>query len=67
MLHAIMSSLLYSFLGVLILVICFAAMEYLTPRHNLRTEILEKKNLALAVLAGCFMLSVAIIIASAIH
>jgi putative membrane protein len=42
-------------------------LEVLTPRHNLRKEILENKNMALAILAGFFMLSVAIIIASAIH
>jgi uncharacterized membrane protein YjfL (UPF0719 family) len=50
-----------------ILVICFALVEVLTPKHNLRREILENKNMALAVLAGFFMLSMAIIIASAIH
>ena len=63
----IVNSILYSLLGILILVIVFVLVEMLTPKHNIRTEILENKNLALAVLAGFFMLSVAIIIASAIH
>jgi uncharacterized membrane protein YjfL (UPF0719 family) len=45
----------------------FVLVEILTPRHNLRKEILENKNVALALLAGFFMVSVAIIIASAIH
>jgi putative membrane protein len=65
--HAFVNSILYSFLGIAILLIAFFLMEVLTPKHNLRREILENKNVALALLAGFFMLSVAIIIASAIH
>ncbi|TCZ65688.1 DUF350 domain-containing protein [Flaviaesturariibacter aridisoli] len=65
--QAITNSVLYSFLGIIILVICFVLVEILTPKHNIRREILENKNMAVAVLAGFFMLSMAIIIASAIH
>ena len=65
--QAFTNSILYSFLGVVILVVVFVLVEVLTPRHNLRREIVENKNLAVAILAGFFMLSVAIIIASAIH
>ncbi|RXK87082.1 DUF350 domain-containing protein [Filimonas effusa] len=67
MYNYIVSSVVYSFIGIAILFIAFAIAEVLTPRHNLRKEILENKNMALAVLAGFFMLSIAIIIASAIH
>ena len=67
MIQAITNSILYSFLGIVILIIAFLLVEVLTPKHNLRREILENKNMALALLAGFFMLSVAIIIASAIH
>ena len=65
--NALVNSILYSFLGIAILLIAFILVELLTPKHNLRHEILEKKNLAVAVLAGFFMLAIAIIIASAIH
>jgi uncharacterized membrane protein YjfL (UPF0719 family) len=65
--NAILNSVLYSFLGVAILVIAFILVEVLTPNHNLRKEILEKQNLAVAILAGFFMLSIAVIVASAIH
>lgn len=65
--QALINSVVYSFVGIGILVVAFVLMEVLTPKHNLRKEILENKNLALAVLAGCFMLAVAIIVASAIH
>ncbi len=63
----IISSLVYSGIGIAVLFIVFMLVEWLTPKHNIRQEILEKQNLALAVLAGFFMLSIAIIIASAIH
>jgi putative membrane protein len=65
--QALVNSILYSLLGIAILVLVFILVEMLTPRHNLRREILEKQNVALAVLAGFFMLAMAIIIASAIH
>lgn len=65
--HAFINSILYSFLGIAILIIAFVIVEVLTPKHNLRQEILEKQNMAVAILAGFFMLSIAIIIASAIH
>lgn len=67
MYQPVINSIIYSALGIAILIVAFVLVEVLTPRHNIRKEILENKNIALAVLAGCFMLSVAIIIASAIH
>ena len=65
--QALANSILYSFLGIAILVVAFILVEILTPKHNLRKELLEEKNVAVAILAGFFMLSIAIIIASAIH
>lgn len=65
--NALVNSILYSFLGVAILIVAFVLVEVMTPNHNLRKEILEKQNLAVAVLAGFFMLAIAIIVASAIH
>ncbi|MCF0069416.1 DUF350 domain-containing protein [Dyadobacter sp. CY261] len=63
----VVSSLVYSGLGIMILLITFAVIEILTPKHNLRREIMENKNVALAIFGGFFMLAIAIIIASAIH
>ncbi len=65
--QALINSVVYSFVGIGILVVAFILAEVLTPKHSLRKEILENKNMALAILAGFFMLAVAIIIASAIH
>lgn len=63
----ILNSILYSFLGIAILVITFIIIEKATPKHNLWKEVVEKQNMALALVAGFFMLAIAIIIASAIH
>jgi uncharacterized membrane protein YjfL (UPF0719 family) len=65
--QALTNSILYSFLGIAILIITFVLAEVFTPKHNLRREIVEEKNVAVALLAGFFMLSMAIIIAAAIH
>ena len=65
--HPVTNSILFALLGIGILVVVFVLIELLTPKHNLRKEIMEKQNMAVAILAGFFMLSMAIIIASAIH
>lgn len=62
----VVASLVYSFLGIFVLVICFVIIERITP-ENLWKEIIEKRNIALAILAAAFMIAVAMIISSAIH
>lgn len=64
--YAVVGSIVYSFLGILILVISFVIIEKITIL-NLWKEISERQNMALAVMATGFMLAIAIIIASAIH
>ncbi len=63
----LINSVLFSLLGIAILVIVFVVIEKATPKHNLWKEIVENKNVALGIVAGAFMLAVSIIIASAIH
>jgi putative membrane protein len=65
--HYLINSILYSLVGIGILVIVFVVVEKTTPKHNLWKEIVENKNIALALVAGFFMIAMAIIIASAIH
>lgn len=62
----ITASIVYSLIGIAILVVCFVIIEKITP-ENLWKEIIEKRNNALAILAAAFMISIAIIISSAIH
>jgi uncharacterized membrane protein YjfL (UPF0719 family) len=65
-LKSLLSSVVYSFMGILILLISYVVIEKITP-ENLWKEIIEKNNVALAILASSFVLAIAIIIASAIH
>ena len=62
----VVASILYSFIGVAILVISFWIIEKISP-ENLWKELVEKRNMAIAIMAAAFMISIAIIIASAIH
>jgi putative membrane protein len=62
----LIASLVYSLLGIVILVVSFVIIEKLAP-ENLWKEIVDKQNVALAILAAGFMLAVSLIIASAIH
>lgn len=65
-LHAFAASVIYSFLGIFILVLSFYIVEKITP-ENLYKELVENKNSAIAIVAGAFIIAIAIIIASAIH
>jgi uncharacterized membrane protein YjfL (UPF0719 family) len=53
-------------LGILIFVIAFLIIDKMTPYH-LWKEIVEDKNVALAVLIGALSIGMCIIIAAAVH
>jgi putative membrane protein len=62
----IIASVVYSFIGITILGLCFWVFEKVTP-ENIWKEIIEKQNIAIAIVSAAFMLAIAIIIASSIH
>lgn len=62
----IAASIIYSVLGILILVLSFVVLNKLTP-GTLWKEIIEEHNTALAIMGAAFILAVALIISSAIH
>ena len=62
----VVASLLYSFIGIGVLGVSFWIFERITP-ENVWKEIIEKNNVALAIVAGAFMIAMGIIIGSAIH
>jgi len=62
----VLNALLFSFVGLIVLGGSFFIFDKLTP-GNLWKEIVEEHNIALAIAAGAFMISMAQIIASAIH
>ena len=62
----VLNALVYAVLACLIFLLVFWVVERVTP-ENLWKEVLEKRNVALAIMAAGFMLSISLIIASAIH
>ncbi len=57
---------MYSIIGIIILGFSFWVIDRITPQ-NLWKEIVEEKNMALAILAGAMMIAIGQIIAAAVH
>ena len=62
----IFGSIFYAVIGILILAISFVVVDKLTPYH-LWTEIVDKKNVALAIVLGAVCIAVGLIVAAAVH
>ena len=62
----ILASLIYSVIGVIVLLFAYWVIERLTPEKSWK-EIVENKNEALAIVFASFILGISIIIAAAIH
>lgn len=62
----VVGALVFSGIGIAVLVAAFYIMDRLTP-FCLSTELLEKKNIAVAIVIGSALLGLSNIIASAIH
>jgi putative membrane protein len=62
----IFGSILYAVIGIVVLGIFFVVVDKLTPYH-LWTEIVEKKNVALAIVLGAMCIAVGLIVAAAVH
>jgi len=61
-----LNALLYSALGIVIFVLAFFLIDKFTPYH-LWKEIVEDKNVALAILIGAMSIGMCVIIAAAVH
>jgi putative membrane protein len=62
----LLNAIVYAVLGIAIFVIAFVIIDKMTPYH-LWKEIVEDKNVALAVLIGAMSIGMCIIIAAAVH
>ena len=62
----ILNAIVYALLGIVIFVLTFVIIDKATPYH-LWKEIVEDKNVALAVLVGAMSIGMCIIIAAAVH
>ena len=59
-------SLLFALMGVLVFWICFVIIDKLTP-YDLWNEIVEKKNVALAIVVGAMCIAIGLIVSASVH
>ena len=62
----IFGSILYAFIGVVVLWLSFLLFDKITP-YKLWDELIEKKNVALAIVVGSMCIAIGLIVASAVH
>lgn len=59
-------SALFALLGVAVFWVCFVIIDKLTP-YSLWDEIVEKKNVALAIVVGAMCIAIGMIVSAAVH
>ncbi len=64
--EVIAGTILYAVIGVVVLWVSFALIDKITP-YKLWEQIVEQKNIALAIVVGAMFIAIGIIIAAAIH
>jgi putative membrane protein len=62
----VFGSILYALIGVVIFWICFVIVDKITP-YDLWSEIVDKKNVALAIVVGATAIAIGMIVAAAVH
>ena len=63
---AVFGSALYALLGVAVFWLCFVVVDKLTP-YDLWAEIIEKKNVALAIVVGAMCIAIGLIVSAAVQ
>jgi uncharacterized membrane protein YjfL (UPF0719 family) len=59
-------SIMFALIGVVIFWICFVIIDKLTP-YDLWAEIVEKKNMALAIVVAAMCIAIGLIVSAAVH
>ncbi|MDM0044578.1 DUF350 domain-containing protein [Variovorax dokdonensis] len=62
----VLGSLVYALIGVIVFWLSFLVIDKLTP-YDLWGEIVERRNMALAIVVAAMCLGISIIVAAAIH
>ena len=62
---AIVATLVFGLIGIVLAIVGFKVFDMVTP-GNLQKEILEKQNVAAAIIAGAIIIGVSIVVAAAI-
>lgn len=65
-LNEIISTLVYSFLGIIIFLVFLGLIEILT-KYSINRKIAHEGNIALAILLGSMIIAIGMIISAAIH
>ncbi len=65
-LGVVFSSLVFALMGVIVFWLCFVIIDKITP-YDLWAEIVEKQNVALALVVAAMSLGICVIVAAAIH
>ena len=63
---ALVGTLLYSAIGVIIMFVSFVVIDKITP-YDLWKELVENRNQPVATMAAAFCIAIGIVIAAAIH
>ena len=63
---AFFGSMMYALIGVAVFWICFVIVDKLTP-YDLWAEIVEKKNVALAIVVGAMCIAIGLIVSASVH
>ena len=64
--EVVLGSTMYALIGVVIFWVSFVIVDKITP-YKLWEEIVEEKNVALAIMVGSMFIALGMIIAAAIH
>jgi putative membrane protein len=62
----ILNSLVFSLLGIIILLVAYFIIEKLTPENTWK-EVTQKNNVAVAIVFAAFIIGISMIISAAIH
>ena len=63
----IINALVFSIIGVVIFWLSFLVIDKITPAYNLWKELVEEKNIAVAIVVAAMCLGIAIIVAASVH
>lgn len=65
-LHPIVNSVVFSTIGIIILILGYLLIEKITPENTWK-EIVQNKNVALAIVFAALIIGISLIISAAIH
>ncbi|MCC9072153.1 DUF350 domain-containing protein [Flavobacterium sp. F-65] len=65
-LQPIVNSIIFSLIGIVILLVAYFIIEKITPENTWK-EIVQKNNIAVAIVFAAFIIGISMIVSAAIH